>query len=156
AEMVSADTRLWNTRKSRLRRTGHWHPADRAGCRSSATTRAMAEAARQQAELGAEIIDINMGCPAKNVCRRAAGSACCCVTSGWWARSSPAVVAVPGLPSHAEDPHRLDRMRNGVRIARIVRGLRHPRAQRARPHLAPIVSTGERRNIPRSATSSPA
>src|SRR5690606_23453680 len=35
----------------------------------------MAEAARQQVALGAQIIDINMGCPAKKVCRRAAGSA---------------------------------------------------------------------------------
>jgi len=35
----------------------------------------MAEAARQNVALGAEIIDINMGCPAKKVCKRAAGSA---------------------------------------------------------------------------------
>ena len=35
----------------------------------------LAEAARFNAGLGADIIDINMGCPAKKVCRRAAGSA---------------------------------------------------------------------------------
>ena len=35
----------------------------------------LAEAARFNADLGADIIDINMGCPAKKVCRRAAGSA---------------------------------------------------------------------------------
>ena len=35
----------------------------------------MAEAARQNVVLGAEIIDINMGCPAKKVLKRAAGSA---------------------------------------------------------------------------------
>jgi tRNA-dihydrouridine synthase B len=35
----------------------------------------MAEAAQQNVELGAQIIDINMGCPAKKVCNKAAGSA---------------------------------------------------------------------------------
>ncbi len=35
----------------------------------------MAEAARRNVELGAEVIDINMGCPAKKVCNKAAGSA---------------------------------------------------------------------------------
>ncbi|RMN78659.1 tRNA-dihydrouridine synthase, partial [Pseudomonas cannabina pv. alisalensis] len=35
----------------------------------------MADAARANVELGAQIIDINMGCPAKKVCNKAAGSA---------------------------------------------------------------------------------
>ncbi len=35
----------------------------------------LADAARQNAEFGAQIIDINMGCPAKKVCNKAAGSA---------------------------------------------------------------------------------
>ncbi|MFW2405016.1 MAG: tRNA dihydrouridine synthase DusB [Gammaproteobacteria bacterium] len=35
----------------------------------------MADAAREAAQLGAQIIDINMGCPAKKVCRKLAGSA---------------------------------------------------------------------------------
>ena len=35
----------------------------------------MAEAARYNVDQGAQIIDINMGCPAKKVCRKAAGSA---------------------------------------------------------------------------------
>lgn len=35
----------------------------------------LAQAARLNAELGAQIIDINMGCPAKKVCNKAAGSA---------------------------------------------------------------------------------
>ena len=36
---------------------------------------AMADAARRNADAGAEIIDINMGCPAKRVCNKDAGSA---------------------------------------------------------------------------------
>src|SRR3546814_9411876 len=35
----------------------------------------LAEAAKRNVELGAQIIDINMGCPAKKVCNKAAGSA---------------------------------------------------------------------------------
>ena len=35
----------------------------------------MADAARRNVDAGAEIIDINMGCPAKKVCNRLAGSA---------------------------------------------------------------------------------
>ena len=35
----------------------------------------MADAAIHNVQLGAQVIDINMGCPAKKVCKRAAGSA---------------------------------------------------------------------------------
>jgi hypothetical protein len=50
--------------------------SSRARYRSSATTRRMmAEAARYNVARGAQVIDINMGCPAKKVCRKAAGSA---------------------------------------------------------------------------------
>jgi nifR3 family TIM-barrel protein len=75
AEMISADRSLWGTRKSRHRLTGRggfpllWvqiagnDPAQ------------MADAARAQADLGAHIIDINMGCPAKRVVNGWSGSA---------------------------------------------------------------------------------
>jgi tRNA-dihydrouridine synthase B len=75
SEMVSADTTLWGTRKS-LRRLSY---GDEQGPVSvqivGADPHKMAEAARLNADLGADIIDINMGCPAKKVCNAAAGSA---------------------------------------------------------------------------------
>jgi len=74
-EMVSADQRLWDTPKSRHRmdHAGEGHPVivQIAG----GEPEMMAAAARANAELGAQVIDINMGCPAKKVCNRAAGSA---------------------------------------------------------------------------------
>lgn len=75
AEMVTSDTALWHTRKSRLRRVDESEPSPRAIQIAGADPQMMAEAARRQVAHGAQIIDINMGCPAKKVCRRAAGSA---------------------------------------------------------------------------------
>lgn len=75
AEMVASDAALWHTRKSRLRRVDESEPSPRAIQIAGADPQMMAEAARRQVAHGAQIIDINMGCPAKKVCRRAAGSA---------------------------------------------------------------------------------
>ncbi|TGG94986.1 tRNA dihydrouridine synthase DusB [Natronospirillum operosum] len=75
SEMVTADTRLWNSGKSRLRLA----QADDDGPVSvqivGTEPTQLAEAARRNEALGADIIDINMGCPAKKVCSKAAGSA---------------------------------------------------------------------------------
>jgi tRNA-dihydrouridine synthase B len=75
AEMVSADPRLAGLKKSRER-------LDHSGERGPIAVQLLgndpqmlAEAARRQADLGAQLIDINLGCPAKKVCRRVAGSA---------------------------------------------------------------------------------
>jgi len=75
SEMVSSRPELRDSRKSRLR-------VDHAGEEgpvsvqiAGAEPAALAEAARHNAGLGADIIDINMGCPAKKVCNRQAGSA---------------------------------------------------------------------------------
>lgn len=75
SEMVTSDTRLWNTRKSRQRldHTGEAEP--RSVQIAGGEPHMMATAARRNVEQGAQIIDINMGCPAKKVCRKAAGSA---------------------------------------------------------------------------------
>ncbi|WP_245600981.1 tRNA dihydrouridine synthase DusB [Marinobacterium jannaschii] len=75
SEMVTSDTRLWNTRKSsyRLNHTGDVEP--RSVQIAGGEPQMMAEAARMNVERGAQIIDINMGCPAKKVCNKAAGSA---------------------------------------------------------------------------------
>ncbi len=75
SEMVAADTALWGSRKTlaRLRHQGEEPPV--AVQIVGNDPQAMADAARANVELGAQIIDINMGCPAKKVCRKAAGSA---------------------------------------------------------------------------------
>ena len=75
SEMVTSDTRLWNSRKSRLRLPHADEAKPRSVQIAGGDAQMMAEAARANVELGAQIIDINMGCPAKKVCRKAAGSA---------------------------------------------------------------------------------
>ncbi len=75
SEMVTSDSRLWHTRKSsfRLDHTGEAEP--RSIQIAGGDPEMMAEAARLNVSNGAQIIDINMGCPAKKVCNKAAGSA---------------------------------------------------------------------------------
>ena len=75
SEMVAADPNTWSTRKSRLRVQFGDEPAPRSVQIAGSDPQMMAEAALFNVQLGAEIIDINMGCPAKKVCKRAAGSA---------------------------------------------------------------------------------
>ena len=66
----------------------------------------MAEAAQRNVDAGAQIIDINMGCPAKKVCNKAAGSAL--MKDEPLVRSIlEAVVKAVNVPSHAEDAHGL-------------------------------------------------
>jgi tRNA-dihydrouridine synthase B len=75
SEMVASNPKLWGTDKSR-RRTDHaGEPAPVAVQIAGADPAMMAEAARYNVARGAQIIDINMGCPAKKVCNAAAGSA---------------------------------------------------------------------------------
>ena len=75
AEMLTSDVRLWHTRKSQLRRVHAQEPDPRIVQIAGGEPEMMAEAARRNRDDGAQIIDINMGCPAKKVCNRAAGSA---------------------------------------------------------------------------------
>lgn len=89
SEMLTSQTGLWQSRKSTLRLTEldhsvvhSMHLADRSTKRlprsvqiAGSEATAMADAAKQCVDLGAEIVDINMGCPAKKVCNKAAGSA---------------------------------------------------------------------------------
>ncbi|MFQ3788246.1 tRNA dihydrouridine synthase DusB [Halomonas sp. A29] len=74
-EMVTSDPALWHTRKSRQRMDHSGEPGPRAVQIAGGDAAMLAEAARLNADQGAEIIDINMGCPAKKVCNKAAGSA---------------------------------------------------------------------------------
>lgn len=74
-EMVTADVRLWNTSKSRNRLIHRDEPEPRIVQIAGGEPGMMADAACRNVELGAQIIDINLGCPAKKVCNHAAGSA---------------------------------------------------------------------------------
>jgi len=75
SEMVIADSKLWHTRKSRTRMDHRGEPGPIAVQIAGGDPEMLAAAARQNAGFGAQIIDINMGCPAKKVCNKAAGSA---------------------------------------------------------------------------------
>ena len=74
SEMVTADTRLWKTAKSRLRLYQGNEPEPRSIQIAGADPHQLAEAAKQCVDRGADIVDINMGCPAKKVCNVLAGS----------------------------------------------------------------------------------
>ncbi|WP_017937043.1 tRNA dihydrouridine synthase DusB [Zestomonas thermotolerans] len=75
SEMVTSNVGLWHTRKSRLRLLHAGDPEPRSVQIAGGDPQMLAEAARANVALGAQIIDINMGCPAKKVCNKAAGSA---------------------------------------------------------------------------------
>jgi tRNA-dihydrouridine synthase B len=74
-EMVHSDPRLRESRKSRQRREHDREVEPRSVQIVGNDPQIMAEAARYNVSCGAQVIDINMGCPAKKVCRKAAGSA---------------------------------------------------------------------------------
>ena len=75
SEMVTSQKHLWNTEKTRLRMDHIGESLPRSVQIAGTEPQQMAEAARFNADNGAQIIDINMGCPAKKVCNVAAGSA---------------------------------------------------------------------------------
>ncbi len=122
SEMVTADVRLWNTSKSRLRMDHRGEPEPRIVQIAGYGPAMMADAALRNVEMGAQVIDVNLGCPARKVCNRAAGSALM--------RDEPlvreilaAVVAAARVPVTVKmrtgwDPA----SRNAVAIARIAEG----------------------------------
>ena len=75
SEMISCNPRLRNSLKTRWRSRHDSEIAPRSVQIAGSDPLEMAAAARYNVERGAQIIDINMGCPAKKVCRKAAGSA---------------------------------------------------------------------------------
>lgn len=75
SEMVTSDTQLWHTRKSNFRLQWGTTLGPKIVQIAGADPQMLAEAARRAEDFGAEVIDINMGCPAKKVCAKAAGSA---------------------------------------------------------------------------------
>lgn len=75
SEMVTSEKHLWNSRKTQLRLNHSGESGTRSVQIAGTCPTKMADAAKFNVEHGAEIIDINMGCPAKKVCNVQAGSA---------------------------------------------------------------------------------
>jgi tRNA-dihydrouridine synthase B len=119
SEMTTADPRLWRTRKSVQRLDHEGEPAPIGVQIAGADPAALAAAAQHAVEHGAEIVDINMGCPAKKVCSAWAGSALL-KDEALVARIVTAVVTAVSVPVTLKIRTGWDRdNRNGVRIARI-------------------------------------
>jgi len=119
SEMITSETRLWSSAKSR-RRLDHAGEVEPIIVQIAGADPAMvADAARNSVRRGAQIVDLNMGCPAKKVCNRLAGSALL-RDEDLVAKILAAAVAAVDVPvtlkirtGWAPD------QRNGVRIARV-------------------------------------
>jgi tRNA-dihydrouridine synthase B len=75
SEMVSSNSLLWGSKKTQRRANHDGEVEPKSVQIAGAEPAMMAEAARYNVDNGAQIIDINMGCPAKKVCNVMAGSA---------------------------------------------------------------------------------
>ncbi len=73
-EMITADVMLWGSDKTRYRLRNRDNGLPRIIQIAGYDSEMLSDAAARAEQLGAAIIDINMGCPAKKVCRRLAGS----------------------------------------------------------------------------------
>jgi tRNA-dihydrouridine synthase B len=119
SEMLTSDTKLWSTPKSRLRMSHEGEPEPRVVQLAGSDSRALAEAARMNVDLGAQIIDLNMGCPAKKVCGKLCGSALL-QNEALVAEILAAVVRAVSVPVTLKIRTGWDRNnRNGVRIAQL-------------------------------------
>ena len=119
SEMTTADTSLWQTAKSRHRLDLDLDAEPVVVQIAGSDANQLALAARACVERGAQIVDINMGCPAKKVCKKLAGSALL-RDEKLVARILRAVVTAVDVPVTLKirtgwDPGH----RNGVTIARI-------------------------------------
>jgi tRNA-dihydrouridine synthase B len=119
SEMLTADARLWDTPKSQRRMDHRGEASPRVVQIAGFDPTMMADAARRNVDQGAEIVDINMGCPAKKVCNRLAGSALL-KDESLVAEILRAVVSAVSVPvmlktrTGWDDAHK-----NGIRIAQI-------------------------------------
>jgi tRNA-dihydrouridine synthase B len=75
SEMLSSNPKVWNTTKSQLRMNHQGESGVRSVQIAGSEPSLMAQAAQFNVDNGAQIIDINMGCPAKKVNKKFAGSA---------------------------------------------------------------------------------
>jgi tRNA-dihydrouridine synthase B len=119
AEMLTCNTALWESDKNRARLVRKKSAGPESVQIAGSDPKMMAEAAKMQHDLGADIIDINMGCPAKKVLKKAAGSALL--------KDIPLVrVIIESVVNAVEIPVTLKirtgwcpESRNGIEIARI-------------------------------------
>ncbi len=119
SEMTTSEPRLWGTRKSRLRMDHADEPGPVSVQLAGTDPQVLAHAACHNVAQGAEIIDLNMGCPAKKVCNVAAGSALL-QDEALVGRILAAVVAAVDVPVTLKIRTGYSRAeRNAVRIARI-------------------------------------
>ena len=119
SEMVASNSLLWGSEKTR-RRANHEGEVDPISVQiAGADPAMMAEAARYNVDQGAQIIDINMGCPAKKVCNVMAGSALL-QNEPLVARIVQAVVRAVGVPVTLKIRTGWDRSnRNAVSVAKL-------------------------------------
>jgi tRNA-dihydrouridine synthase B len=119
SEMVTSRRELWESAKTRRRIDHAGEPEPVAVQIAGAEPRQMADAARFNVDHGAQIIDINMGCPAKKVCNAAAGSALL-RDEALVGRIIEAVVDAVDVPVTLKYRTGWDPLhRNAVRVARI-------------------------------------
>lgn len=119
--MISSNKTLWGSRKTIRRLDFNGEPGPVAVQIVGSEPAAMARAARMNADNGAQIIDINMGCPAKKVCKADAGSALL-RNESLVADIIGAVVAAVDIPVTLKIRTGWDKQsRNGTRIARIAK-----------------------------------
>ncbi len=119
SEMISSRPQLRHHRRTRQRADHEGEAEPRAVQILGVDPKEMAECARINADLGAQIIDINMGCPAKKVCRVAAGSALL-RDEARVAEILTAVVAAVSVPVTLKIRTGWDKAnRNAVSVARI-------------------------------------
>jgi tRNA-dihydrouridine synthase B len=119
SEMVSCNSLLWGSAKTRRRANHDGETEPKSVQIAGADPAMMADAARYNVDQGAQIIDINMGCPAKKVCNVMAGSALL-RDEDLVAEILQAVVSAVSVPVTLKIRTGWDKAhRNGTRIARI-------------------------------------
>ncbi len=120
SEMVSSNSLLWGSEKTKRRADHSGETEPRSVQIMGADPKLMAEAARYNVDNGAQIIDINMGCPAKKVCNVQAGSALLRDETLVGNILDAVVAAVPEVPVTLKIRTGWDRdNKNGVTIGRI-------------------------------------
>jgi tRNA-dihydrouridine synthase B len=97
SEMVTSRRELWNSLKTSRRADHQGEPGPVAVQIAGTDATSMAEAAAYNVQRGAQIIDINMGCPAKKVCNKWAGSALM--------QDEPLAIAIAQAVVRACEPH---------------------------------------------------
>ena len=140
SEMVTSNSLLYGSAKTQRRANHDGEVAPISVQIAGADPAMMAEAARHNVDHGAQIIDINMGCPAKKVCNVMAGSALMQDEPLVGQILDAVVAAVPNTPVTLKFRTGWNQAnRNAPTIARIAEAVRHPRHRHPRPHALPAV-----------------